>query len=55
MGGDHEGQLSSIAAGGGREELGLVGSIEWMEEEKGVVYLSTDVAVGGRYVLVTPN
>ena len=45
----------------GAEEFGLVGSIEWVEEnakilqERAVVYLNTDVAVGGRYVLVTQN
>lgn len=45
----------------GAEEPGLIGSIEWVEQnakilrERGVVYLNTDVAVGGNYVLVTQN
>ena len=45
----------------GAEEFGLVGSIEWVEQngkilqDRGVVYLNTDVAVGGNYVLVSQN
>ena len=45
----------------GAEELGLIGSIEWVEQntkmlqERGVVYLNTDVAVGGNYVLISQN
>ena len=45
----------------GAEEFGLVGSIEWVEQnakmlqERGVVYLNTDVAVGGNYVLISQN
>lgn len=42
----------------GGEEFGLVGSIEWMEEnsllfkERGVAYLNTDVPVQGKYTLL---
>ncbi|KAJ7380081.1 hypothetical protein OS493_010789 [Desmophyllum pertusum] len=45
----------------GAEEFGLIGSIEWVEQnekilqDRGVVYLNTDVAVGGNYVLVSQN
>lgn len=45
----------------GAEEFGLIGSIEWVEQnqkilqDRGVVYLNTDVAVGGNYALVTQN
>lgn len=45
----------------GAEEFGLVGSIEWVEQnekilrDRAVVYLNTDVAVGGNYVLVSQN
>ena len=45
----------------GAEEFGLIGSIEWVEQnakilqDRGVVYLNTDVAVGGDYVLVSQN
>lgn len=45
----------------GAEEFGLIGSIEWVEEnekilhDRAVVYLNTDVAVGGNYVLVSQN
>ena len=41
----------------GAEELGLVGSLEWVQENakllsnRAVVYLNTDVAVGGNYVV----
>lgn len=41
----------------GGEEMGLLGSQEWVEEndklirERGVAYLNTDVAVGGSFVL----
>lgn len=42
----------------GAEEFGLVGSVEWVQENaklltnRAVVYLNTDVAVGGNYVMV---
>lgn len=42
----------------GGEEFGLIGSVEWMEEnslifkERGVAYLNTDVPVQGNYVLM---
>ncbi|KAL9966685.1 hypothetical protein ACROYT_G024797 [Oculina patagonica] len=42
----------------GGEEFGLIGSVEWMEEnslifkERGVSYLNTDVPVQGNYVLL---
>ncbi|PFX14387.1 putative N-acetylated-alpha-linked acidic dipeptidase isoform X2 [Stylophora pistillata] len=42
----------------GGEEFGLIGSVEWMEEnslifkERGVAYLNTDVPVQGNYVLL---
>ena len=42
----------------GAEELGLVGSDEWVQENaklltnRAVVYLNTDVAVGGNYVVI---
>ena len=42
----------------GGEEFGLMGSVEWMDEnslifkDRGVVYLNTDVPVGGRYTLL---
>ena len=42
----------------GAEEFGLVGSVEWVQEHakllsnRAVVYLNTDVAVGGNYVAV---
>lgn len=45
----------------GAEEFGLVGSIEWVEQnekilqDRAVVYLNTDVAVGGDYVLISQN
>ena len=45
----------------GAEEFGLIGSIEWVEQnqkilsDRAVVYLNTDVAVGGNYVLATQN
>lgn len=45
----------------GAEEFGLIGSIEWVEQnekilqDRAVVYLNTDVAVGGDYVLVSQN
>ena len=45
----------------GAEEFGLIGSIEWVEQnekilhDRAVVYLNTDVAVGGNYVLVSQN
>ena len=45
----------------GGEEFGLIGSVEWVEqngkilEDRGVVYLNTDVAVGGNYVLISQN
>lgn len=45
----------------GAEEFGLVGSIEWVEQnekilqDRAVVYLNTDVAVGGNYVLLSQN
>lgn len=45
----------------GAEEFGLVGSVEWVEQnekilqDRAVVYLNTDVAVGGDYVLVSQN
>ena len=41
----------------GAEEFGLVGSVEWVQEHamllsnRAVVYLNTDVAVGGNYVV----
>lgn len=41
----------------GAEEFGLVGSVEWVQENekllsnRAVVYLNTDVAVGGNYVV----
>jgi len=42
----------------GAEEFGLVGSVEWVQENakvltnRAVVYLNTDVAVGGDFVMV---
>lgn len=42
----------------GAEEFGLVGSVEWVEQnsrlltDRAIAYLNTDVAVGGNYVLV---
>ena len=45
----------------GAEEVGLVGSIECVEQnemilqDRAVVYLNTDVAVGGNYVLISQN
>jgi len=42
----------------GGEEFGLIGSVEWMDEnslifkERGVAYLNTDVPVQGRYSLL---
>ena len=42
----------------GGEEFGLIGSVEWMEEnslifkDRGVAYLNTDVPVQGNYVLL---
>lgn len=45
----------------GAEEFGLFGSVEWVEQnaktlqDRGVVYINTDVAVGGNYVLVSQN
>lgn len=42
----------------GAEEFGLIGSVEWVQENakllsnRAVVYLNTDVAVGGDYVVV---
>ena len=45
----------------GAEEIGIIGSIEWVQQnekilqDRGVVYLNTDVAVGGSYVLVSQN
>ena len=42
----------------GGEEFGLIGSVEWMEEnslvfkERGVAYLNTDVPVQGNYTLL---
>lgn len=42
----------------GAEEFGLVGSVEWVQENaklltnRAVVYLNTDVAVGGNFVMV---
>ena len=42
----------------GAEEFGLVGSYEWVQENaklltnRAVVYLNTDVAVGGNYVMI---
>jgi len=42
----------------GAEEFGLVGSVEWVEEnskllsDRAIAYLNTDVAVGGNHVLV---
>ena len=42
----------------GAEEFGLVGSVEWVQENaklltnRAVVYLNTDVAVGGGYVMI---
>lgn len=42
----------------GAEEFGLVGSVEWVQEnaklltDRAVVYLNTDVAVGGNFVLI---
>ncbi|KAL9966684.1 hypothetical protein ACROYT_G024796 [Oculina patagonica] len=43
----------------GAEEFGLIGSVEWVQENakiltnRAVVYLNTDVAVGGNYVVIT--
>lgn len=45
----------------GGEEFGLIGSVEWMEEnslifkERGVAYLNTDVPVQGNYVLLAQS
>lgn len=45
----------------GAEEFGLIGSMEWVEQnekilqDRAIVYLNTDVAVGGNYVLVSQN
>jgi len=42
----------------GAEEFGMVGSLEWVQENskllanRAVVYLNTDVAVGGNYVMI---
>ena len=42
----------------GAEEFGMVGSVEWVQENskllanRAVVYLNTDVAVGGNYVMI---
>lgn len=42
----------------GAEEFGLIGSLEWVQENakllsnRAVVYLNTDVAVGGNYVVI---
>ncbi|XP_068670290.1 putative N-acetylated-alpha-linked acidic dipeptidase isoform X1 [Montipora foliosa] len=42
----------------GAEEFGLIGSVEWVQENakllsnRAVVYLNTDVAVGGNYVVI---
>ncbi|XP_032222382.2 putative N-acetylated-alpha-linked acidic dipeptidase isoform X1 [Nematostella vectensis] len=45
----------------GAEEFGLIGSVEWVEEhskilsDRAIVYLNTDVAVGGNFVLVAQS